>query len=220
MSSYGQFCAIARSLEVLGGRWTLLVIREIYCGSRRFNEIRRGIPRISKTVLSDRLQKLTVNNVIECMDGRWGPEYLLSESGKELVELIGVLGRWGQKWLERDATNEDLDLEPVLGDMARRVDFNKAPNDPTVIRFELVNFKPRFLLIKLGETSVCNRNPGFPEALTVRSELPVLVSWWRGDIDFLQAQRQGMEVEGVKSFARSFPKWFFGYRFCNVKSAL
>src|SRR5208337_2763627 len=118
---YGQFCAMARAHEALGGRWTLLVVRELLSGSRRFNDIRRGIPRISRTVLSERLQALALAGTVLRSDGAHGPEYALTEAGKELAGLVEALGSWGQRWLERRPADEDLDLEPVLVDMQRRV---------------------------------------------------------------------------------------------------
>src|SRR3954465_5593409 len=117
MPTYGQFCSIARAHEVLGARWTLLVVRELLCGSRRFNDIRRGIPRISRTVLSERLQELARAGAVARIDGRHGPEYELTTAGKELAGLAGALAEWGQRWLPRQADVEDLDLEPLLVDM-------------------------------------------------------------------------------------------------------
>src|SRR3954468_23886698 len=109
MTGYGQFCSVARAHEALGGRWTLLVVRELLCGSRRFNDIRRGIPRISKTVLSERLQALVLCGAARRIEGGGGPEYALTAAGEELVALIGALGAWGQRWLTRQAAAEDLD---------------------------------------------------------------------------------------------------------------
>src|SRR6185437_3515245 len=114
MPGYGQFCSVARAHEALGGRWTLLIVREIMCGSRRFNDIRRGIPRISRTVLSERLLALAELGAVRRMEGAHGPEYVLTESGKDLLGTVGALGEWGQRWLPRQAAREDLDLEPVL----------------------------------------------------------------------------------------------------------
>jgi len=90
MTGYGQFCSIARAHEVLGGRWTLLIVREILCGSRRFNDIRRGIPRVSRTVLSERLQALAFAGAIARTDGPHGPEYALTEAGQELAILVNA----------------------------------------------------------------------------------------------------------------------------------
>jgi len=220
MAGYGQFCAIARAHEVLGGRWTLLVVRELLCGSRRFNEIRRGIPRISRTMLSERLQALSLVGAIERRDGEQGPEYALTETGRELMDIIAALAAWGQRWLPRRAEEEDLDLEPLLVDMRRRVSFQALPQHPVVIRFALDGHSARFMLLRPSEASVCAQNPGFPEPLQVRGRLPALVAWWRGDVGLAEAQRMGLALEGPRSVARAFPGWFLRYKFAEIGSAL
>ena len=219
MTGYGQFCSIARAHEVLGGRWTLLVVREMLCGSRRFNDIRRGIPRISRTVLSERLQELIAIDAITRVDGDHGPEYTLTKAGEELAAVVMALGTWGQRWLKRQAGDEDLDLEPVLVDMQRRVRLSALPKTPTVVRFEIDRYKPRFMLLKSSEASLCVQNPGFPEPLCVRARLSVLVAWWRGDVDFAAAQRMGLTLIGTKALARDFPKWFERYLLADVAPA-
>src|SRR5215471_17580787 len=132
MTGYGQFCSMARAHEALGGRWTLLIVREILSGSRRFNDIRRGIPRLSRTVLSERLQALVFVGAIARTDGRHGPEYELTQAGQELATVVSALGTWGQRWLARKPADEDIDLEPVLVDMERRVHFTALPKEPVV----------------------------------------------------------------------------------------
>src|SRR3954466_4520751 len=113
MTGYGQFCSMARAHEALGGRWTLLIVREILCGSRRFNDIRRGIPRVSRTVLSERLQALAQVGAITRTEGPHGPEYDLTPAGRELADVVGALATWGQRWLAREPATEDLDFEPL-----------------------------------------------------------------------------------------------------------
>jgi DNA-binding HxlR family transcriptional regulator len=154
MTSYGQFCSVARAHEVLGGRWTLLVVRELLCGGRRFNDIRRGIPRISRTILSERLQALADVGVVARVSGPHGPEHVLTDAGRELAGIIGELGTWGQRWLPRRPDSEDLDVEPLLVDMQRRVLRHALPKHPTVVRFELDRAKPRFMLLKAPEVSL------------------------------------------------------------------
>jgi DNA-binding HxlR family transcriptional regulator len=210
---------MARAHEVLGGRWTLLIVREILCGSRRFNDIRRGIPRVSRTVLSERLQALVFVGAVARTDGPHGPEYELTEAGQELAMLVRTLGKWGQRWLTREPTNEDLDLEPLLVDMQRRVRFTALPKEPFVVRFEVRGHHKRFMLLKKTEASLCDRNPGFPEPICVRGSLAALVAWWRGDMSFLAAQRLGLEIDGPKAFARAFPEWFGLYPFAHVGPA-
>jgi DNA-binding HxlR family transcriptional regulator len=219
MPTYGQFCSMARAHEVLGGRWTLLVVRELLCGSRRFSDIRRGIPRISRTMLSERLQALVLAGAVERMDGMHGPEYALTDAGSELASLVGALGAWGQRWLLRHAADEDLDLEPLLVDMQRRVRFGALPKDPIVVRFAIRGIQPRLMLLRRQEASLCTRNPGFPEPLRIHGPLAALVAWWRGDTSFIEAQRMGLAIEGPKALAREFPGWFERYQFADIGSA-
>jgi DNA-binding HxlR family transcriptional regulator len=219
MTSYGQFCAMARAHETLGGRWTLLIVREILCGSSRFNDIRRGIPRISKTMLSERLQALVQGGALRRSEGTAGPEYALTEAGQELAELVKAMGVWGQRWLPRQAEQEDLDLEPVLVDMQRRVRFATLPEEPLVVRFEISGHPVRFLLLTRTEASFCSQNPGFPEALTLRGSLPALVAWWRGDVSFAGSRRLGLSLSGPRELTRAFPGWFELYLFAGVSPA-
>ncbi len=220
MTGYGQFCSVARAHEALGGRWTLLVVRELLCGSRRFNDIRRGIPRISRTMLSERLQELVLVGAVTRIDGKHGPEYALTEAGQELMTLVSALGTWGQRWLKRQPEGEDLDLEPLLVDMQRRARLDALPRDPIVVRFEIDGSRqPRFMLLRATEASLCKQNPGFPEPLCIRSRLAALVAWWRGDVSFAEAQREGLVVEGPKALAREFPSWFDRYLFAAIGPA-
>jgi DNA-binding HxlR family transcriptional regulator len=189
------------------------------CGSRRFNDIRRGIPRISRTVLSERLQALLFIGAIVRTDGPHGPEYALTEAGQELTTLVSTLGTWGQRWLVRQPANEDLDLEPLLVDMQRRVHFAALPNKPFVVRFEVRGYRHRFMLLRKTEASLCHQNPGFPEPVCVRGPLAALVAWWRGDMSFIEAQRIGLVIEGPKAFTHDFPKWFDLYPFAHIGPA-
>jgi len=139
-----------------------LIVREILSGSRRFNDIRRGIPRVSRTVLSERLQALVFAGAIVRTDGPHGPEYDLTEAGQELASLVIALGTWGQRWLARRPANEDLDLEPLLVDMQRRVHFAALPREPLVVRFEVRGHHLRFMLLKKTEASLVIRTRAFP----------------------------------------------------------
>lgn len=217
MTGYGQFCSIARAHEVLGGRWTLLIVRELLCGSTRFNDIRRAIPRISRTMLAERLHELMYVGAVLRIDGEHGPEYRLTKSGKELAAIVEAFGRWGQRWLSRSAEEEDNDVEPLLIDMQRRVRVDALPKDPVVVRFEIERSR-RFMLLKRSEVSICGKNLGFPE-LSIRSRLPALVSWWRGDSTFFEARRMGLQISGPNALVRSFPDWFERYQLAAIQPA-
>jgi DNA-binding HxlR family transcriptional regulator len=217
VSGYGQFCSIARAHEVLGGRWTLLIVRELLCGSTRFTDIRRGIPRISRTMLSERLHELIYVGAVVRVDGEHGPEYRLTESGQEMTAILEAFGRWGQRWLARSAKDEDNDIEPVLIDMQRRVRVEALPKDPIVVRFEIERSR-RFMLLKRSEVSICGKNLGFPE-VSIRSRLPALVAWWRGDSSFFEARRMGLEIKGPTPLVRAFPEWFERYQLAEIAPA-
>src|SRR5262245_465178 len=220
MSGYGQYCSMARAHEALGGRWTLLIVREILSGSRRFNDIRRGIPRVSRTVLSERLQALVFVGAIARSDGPHGPEYELTEAGQELATLVSTLATWGQRWLAREPAKEDLDLEPLLGDMQRRGRRAGVPGEPFVVGVDIRGHHRRVMLRKESEDSRCHQSPGFPEPVCVRGPLAALVAWWRGDVSFVAAQRMGLAIEGHRAFARALPQWFDLYPFAHIGQAV
>jgi DNA-binding HxlR family transcriptional regulator len=218
-TSYGQFCSFARALDLLGERWTLLIVRELLCGSTRFNDIRRGIPRISRTMLSARLRDLVDSGLIAKSDER----YQLTKEGQELAGIVRELGTWGQRWLPRTLPREQLDADTLLWDMRRRVRMDELPATPIVVRIELTEARRRnairFLLLRRTEVSICSTNPGFPEELRIAASLRTLTAWWRGDISLSDARAEGMIVEGRREWVRSFPKWFERYLFADVPTA-
>ena len=220
MKSYGQFCSIARALDLLGERWTLLVVRELLCGSRRFGDIQRGVPRISRTMLSARLRELASAGVIARDDAG---DYALTPAGQELAPIVEGLGVWGQRWLSRHLDDEELDVDALVWDMRRRVDRDALPTRPVVVRVELADVPVRqgrrFLLLRKSEVSLCPRNPGFPEELVVHSDRRTLAAWWRGDVTLAAARRDGLRVDGPRALVAQFPRWFERYALASVAPA-
>jgi len=219
VTTYGQFCSVSRALDLLGERWTLLIVRELLCGSSRFNDIRRGIPRVSRTMLSARLRQLVDSGVIT----RKGITYELTEEGRELAAVVRELGTWGQRWLPRTLPREQLDADALLWDMRRRVHMDDLPSTPVVARFEFSDVRGRgavrFLLLRRAEVSICSTNPGFPEELRITAPLRTLTAWWRGDLSLSEARAEGMLVEGRREWVRAFPRWFERYLFAEVAPA-
>jgi DNA-binding HxlR family transcriptional regulator len=209
--AYGQFCSIARTLDLLGERWTLLVVRELLCGSTHFNDIQRGIPRISRTMLSARLRSLVdAGALVRRDDG-----YELTAAGRELAPLVEAIGVWGQRWLPRRLERDELEPLPLLWDIRRRVDHAALPDQPVVARFELSERHRSYLLLRRSEASLCSANPGYPE-LVVRASTAALAGWWRGDTPFARA---GIRVDGPPALARQFPRWFQRYALAGVAPA-
>jgi DNA-binding HxlR family transcriptional regulator len=223
MKSYGQFCSMARALDLLGERWTLLIVRELLCGSRRFGEIQRGIPRISRTMLAARIRELADALVIERLDGDGGPEYRLTAAGLELAAVVRELGTWGQRWLPRALAANELDPHALMWDIHRRVRRDALPEKPLVVRIELTDVRGaaarHYLLLRRSEVSLCTVNPGFPEELCLQATRRVLIGWWRGDLTFHQALAAGLVLEGRRDWVRAFPGWFERYLFAAVEPA-
>jgi DNA-binding HxlR family transcriptional regulator len=221
MKSYGQFCSIARALDLLGERWTLLIVRELLCGSRRFGDVRRGIPRVSRTMLSARLRELLDAGVIARDDGDDGPAYKLTEAGLELAGTVRELGTWGQRWLSRELPRDELDVDALVWDMRRRVKPDALPIVPVVARIEIADARgrasTRYLLLRRSEVSLCSVNPGFPDELRMRGPLRTLTGWWRGDFSLADARSAGMVVEGRREWVRAFPTWFERYAFAAIE---
>ena len=223
MKSYGQFCSVARALDLLGERWTLLIVRELLSGSRRFGEVQRGIPLISRTMLSARLQELTDAGAIERRRASGaGPEYRLTSAGLELAAVVRDLGTWGQRWLSRELQPSELDPRFLLWDIRRRVRRDALPKKPLVVRIELTDTRRsscHYLLLRRTEVSLCAFNPGFPEQLCLRTDRRTLIGWWRGDLTLQQAIEAGFVLEGRRELVHAFPRWFQRYVFAAVASA-
>jgi DNA-binding HxlR family transcriptional regulator len=223
VKTLGQFCSIARALDVLGERWSLLVVREILCGSHRFSDIRRGIPRISRTMLSARLRELVDVGVLSRAPGAGGPTYELTQAGLELEAVVRDLGVWGQRWLPRTLPPDELDVDTLVWDVHRRIRSEALPPKPIVARIEVSDVRgrggTRFLLLRRSEVSLCTENPGFPDELRIRGSLRTLTAWWRGDLSLEDARRAGMTVEGRREYVRAFPSWFLRYALADVAPA-
>ena len=208
-SQYGQFCPVAKAMELLDQRWTLLVVRELMMGSRHFNALRRGVPRMSPALLSKRLHMLVRAGVVERWEDGNRVTYRLSESGRELEPIVEALGRWGIRWIP-ELGDADLDPHLLLWDMHRNVDLEAVPDGRTAIAFvfpELVAGR-WWIVISADGVDVCDVDPGFPVRVTVVSDLRTLTRLWRGDVDWAGALRSGaLQLHGEPLACRALPRW-------------
>jgi DNA-binding HxlR family transcriptional regulator len=223
MKGFGQFCSIARALDVLGERWSLLIVRELLCDSHTFGDIQHGIPRISRTMLAARLRELRDMGVITRSAEDGSPSYALTEAGRELANVVREIGTWGQRWLPRTLPNDELDADALVWDMRRRVRREALPAKPIVAQIEFSGIggrgSVRFLLLRREEVSLCTENPGFPEELRIGGSLRTLTAWWRGDISLAAARAEGMTIEGKREWVRASPQWFERYLLADVPPA-
>jgi hypothetical protein len=168
-------------------------------------------------MLSARLRELLDAGVIV----HEGDGYRLTEAGNDLMGVVTELGTWGQKWLPRAIADDELDVDALLWDMRRRVDLERLPRQPTVVRIEVSDLRrstPRWLLLRPSEISLCRTNPGFAESLTMRSDRRTLIGWWRGDFSYQEARRRGLRLDGPPALTRAFPGWFQRYLLAEVVS--
>jgi DNA-binding HxlR family transcriptional regulator len=210
MAGYGQFCPVAKAMELLDERWTLLVIRELLMGSRHFNDLRRGVPRMSPALLSKRLRTLTQAGVVERRDHGGRIAYALTDAGAELRPVIEALGRWGARWIP-ELGDADLDPRLLMWDMHRNVDLDAIPDGRTVLQFHFPDVAPAnawwWLLIDSDGVDVCDVDPGHPVTVAVRAQLPTMTDLWRGEITWAEAGRRGLEVDGAPWARRALPRW-------------
>ena len=211
MSAYGQFCPIAKAMEVLDERWTLLVVRELLLGSRHFNELRRGNPKMSPALLSKRLRRLERAGVVRrrVVGGR--SSYELTESGLELRGVVDALGAWGARWVG-DLGEEDLDPHLLLWDVKRTLPVEDWPRGRTVVAMRFGDVAApvsRWWICVTGdEVDVCDVDPGFEVTATVHTSLRTMTEIWRGDRGWGDAIRAGrLEVEAPTDVARAVPGW-------------
>lgn len=213
MRGYGQFCPVAKASEILAERWTPLVLRELLGGEHRFNDIRRGVPLMSRSLLARRLRELERAGVVEKrrVAGRKTPEYFLTPAGEELRPVIDGMGVWAQRWLLFDVAEQDLDPSLLMWDVKRNVVRERLPDHRVVVRFDLSDVGGEmarwWLLADAGEVDVCLTDPGFEVDLRVVVELRSLTRYWLGQLDWRQLLASGMKLDGPAWAVRGLPEW-------------
>ncbi|GAA1507019.1 helix-turn-helix domain-containing protein [Sphaerisporangium rubeum] len=211
-SSYHQFCPVAKAMELLDERWTLLIVRELVCGPARFNDLRRGLPRMSPTLLSRRLNQLTNAGVVDRRTENDEVRYTLTQAGQELRPVVEALAVWGIRWIG-ELGDEDLDPKLLLWDMHRNIDRTTVPPGRTVIQFRFPDIPPAnrhwWLVISGEEVDVCDTDPGHTVAVTVTTDLRSMIDIWRGNLTWSDALRaNALTVNGPESLRRAVPGWF------------
>lgn len=214
---YGQFCPVAVASEIFAERWNPLILRELVLGSRRFNDIHRGVPRMSRTLLAQRLRELQAAGVIERLPkkGGRGYEYRLSRAGEALRPIIMQLGEWGNRWVYTRVAKEDLDPGLLMWDMHRRIRTEALPDRQIVVQFDYRGVSRRdkgmqrwWLVLARSGTELCLKDPGYEVDLLVTADLHAMTQVWTGEIAIKDALRQGAIVlHGPPALAKAFPGW-------------
>jgi DNA-binding HxlR family transcriptional regulator len=206
MARYGQYCPITRSLEVLGERWTLLIVRDLLTGATRFNEISRGLPGLSRGLLSKRLDHLVRAGLVEHRDGR----YTMTPAGEALRPIVFGLAEWGARWAFGEPRPDELDATTLMWWIRGGIDATPfGDRDPVVLEFRFRDGRRRlyWLVVRRDDVSLCFTRPDFDVDLVVDVGLDVLYQVWEGRIEYGAAVRDGLlTVTGDTALVRALPR--------------
>jgi DNA-binding HxlR family transcriptional regulator len=227
-SDYGQFCPVAMTAEIFCQRWTALVLREMLCGSTRFNDLRRGVPRMSPSLLSKRLKELLEAGVIEEVRSPSfaGTEYHLTTSGEELRPIVMAMGFWGQRWVESHVSLKNLDASLLMWDMRRFLDPRPLPKRRCVISYHFPEVKKGsqtfWLVVDVnGKIDLCSDDPGFEVDLYVTASLRALTAIWMGLSTVKEETQKGnLTIDGAAAIAAAMQDWLGLSPFAKEKNRM
>ncbi len=222
MPTYRQFCPVAKGAEIFAERWTPLIMRELLLGSHRFSEIEAGVPRMSKSLLAQRLRYLQRAGLIERRIGAGGrsPEYHLTQAGEELWDVVEQLGIWGQRWANLELAPDDVDPDLLMWDLRRRINWDRVPDRRVVVQFDFTGMSSShyWLVLERGEASVCLTYPGFEPDIVITADTLSFHQIWVGHLSFDMAlRRQLLHMEGPRELVHAFPDWLALSMFAHIE---
>jgi len=215
-ASYGQFCPVAMAAEILCTRWTMVVLRELMAGSTRFNELRRGVPRMSPALLSQRLKELEQAGLIMRRPVRDEPgtlDYRLTDAGDDLKPVMEAFGRWGQRWISSELSLTKLDVSLLMWDMRRNLDPRPLPRRRSIVAFQYPELpagqRNWWLLVDpAAGVDLCSIDPGFDVDLYVSTDLRTMTAIWMGLETVRQAVSGGrLKITGDRKLAADIQTW-------------
>ena len=229
MSKYGQYCPVAKALEIVGDRWTLLIIRDLLMGSGHFNELERGLPGISRALLAGRLRHLQRAGLVEkhlSGAGRQTTAYGLTQAGRDLFGVIGALRAWGEAWAFGDPTPDELDPVLLMWWLRKRVEVDRLPERRVVAQFDFSSSDRRetttvsfWLILTRTDVTLCLTDPGYEIEVRITADLATLYRVWGERIGYREALASGgVRVDGQRKLVRAFPHWFGWGEPATVKS--
>lgn len=227
--SYKQFCPVAMGSEILGSRWTIVLLRELLTGSTRFNDLRRGVPRMSPALLSKRLKDLEEAGIVKRVPSAADPdvfEYHLTESGQELRPVVMAVGNWGARWVRSELSLENLDPNLLMWDMRRCMNPDPMPRKKSTVQFTYgdlpANQRKYWLIVEPGrDVDVCSVDPGNDVDLYVNSDLRSMTEIWMGLKTVGGAVDSGeMQLVGNPELERNMQTWLGLSPFATIERAV
>jgi DNA-binding HxlR family transcriptional regulator len=213
MTSRREYCPIACGVDVLGDRWNPLIIRELMVGASGFNEIHRGIPRVSRTMLAQRLRELERRELVKheaSQPGRSG-HYALTPAGEALTPIVWAMGHWAAEWVFGDPTEDDCDGLSLIWRTHQYAIPAKLPQTRTVVHLVLTGTggAQGWLDIQRPGITVCKDDQGLPVDLALEADTAQMHRWLIGRVPFRDLISNGhARFLGPSRLARAFPTWF------------
>ena len=210
---YGQFCPIAKATEILGERWTILIIRELLMGGRRFNELQRGLGDISPALLTSRLKSLEEQGIVarRRISGQRGHEYFPTAACEKFLPVIIAIAEWGMCWTREMLVEDDLDVEFLMFYLERSVDPEKLPGNETVIRFRFTDLTEQrnwWLLVDRSSVQICLTPPARDVDVYFTTTVRTMHDVWMGDRSYRDAiNAEDLIIEGEPALTRNVSSW-------------
>lgn len=223
---YGQLCPIAKAAEVLGERWTILIIRELLVGNYRYSGLQRALSRLSPTLLTRRLKELQDCGLVIRQPAPTGTraEYRLSAAGRDLERAVFALGEWGMRWARGQMRPDEIDVQMLMVDFSRRLDAARLPAGRTVIEFELPGlrkFRRWWIVVEAnGTRELCSNFPGHAAHVTLRLDHRALGEIWTGDTTIAATLKNGrLSATGDPGLVRSLSTWLRPGALAHIRPA-
>lgn len=210
---YGQFCPIAKATEILGERWTILIVRELLMGGRRFNELQRGLGEISPALLTSRLKSLEEQGLIarRRITGQRGFEYVPTAACEALLPVVVSLGEWGLCWARHMLVDDDFDVDFLMYYLERSVDPDRLPSGQTVIRFQFADLTEQrewWLLIDGKDVQICINPPPRDVDVYFTTTVRTMHDVWMGERTYRDAvDADELIIEGEPALTRNVSSW-------------
>ena len=212
---YGMICPITTACELLEPRWTIPILTEIWSGSSRFNDIRRGVGNISTALLSKRLKEMQDRGLIERIeDSATGSvDYERTDMAIELEPALNALAIWAQRHINAELALCNTDLPAMMWKMRRSIDVSAMPQRRVVIRFHFgdsgLDYDTYWLLAQPGaEVELCTAVPSFDVDLYVETKVNSMSSILIGRSSVAREMDRGrLFLSGDAQLARTISRW-------------
>lgn len=225
MYDYGEYCPISKAAQVIGERWTLQILRELHLGVTRFNEFRRYLPRLSPTLLNQRLRVLEEQGLVmkRKRPEAQGHEYQLTPAGREFGPILLALGNWAASWIAMQLDAADVSVDGLMRDVQNSLLIDRLPRGRTVLLFQftdIVTSSKWYLVADEGRTEICDEDRALDVDVYVTTDLHTLAAVWHGEAPLAPALAEGrIKLAGAPALLRSFPLWFGRSPFAPAREA-